>query len=775
MSIIQTKYNVRVVISAVFLLCLGLVVIDYLAFNQFDIPYIKDIYYQWNSMEFYLQLLIRFLYVIIVLLGGLSLPSLRLGKEMKKEEKRKWIWGFVVMGIIITIGFVGWGLYDKYIYPVFLFMLTIVASRATAKLSNNLESENSIFGKSAIDSEFYFEHETIDDEKIRIHLPNTNIYREGLPRSGKSNLTMSELVQCVERGYPAFVYDYKGDITKKKEPELTKVLYTAYKKRRSEDPSFNYRFGIINFKDAAYSNRINLLSEKYITGFGMLENLAEILHKNLSPDDMKDDFWKAYGMIYIELCFNIVFMHKDKGLNTGAHAISLLNSKTTVVLNYAKTIKKFEKTAGSLIEAYESNAEATAIGGSVTGKTPFSRLQNEHVFWVLSGDDFDLDINNPDNPGYLCMLNAEDTRKYTTPVLAALTDRVMTELNNADRLNMYFCYDEADTMKLDSMVTFTSTGRGRGICTNITVQGFAQLKDKYKEEKATTIRGNCANFFIHQVEFNSANFYSSFFGDIKVKQTSYGQSEGSSDSISTNESLQKEKVIQARDIAGQKAGHALGRIADGEPPYFYEQFKEFKMDVEDIEPFNFPVVLTKEDDQELIARQREILEYHIIENYNKIEKEIEELLSPYDDSISDEFAEQIGIEKQNIDKEIAKLKAEEQRVINTLKEKERREVAREKEENGKRRSFIKRKEDKDLKEAQDQEEVDAIIEHHREDYEKLDNMMEDKINEIHDKYDSLILEEKDGFQNKISELQFDKKNVYKIVAQKNENTTKEGP
>ena len=55
----------------------------------------------------------------------------------------------------------------------------------------------------------------------------------------------------------------------------------------------------------------------------------------------------------------------------------------------------------------------------------------------------------------------------------------------------------------------------------------------------------------------------------KEAQESYSHQAGGNNSVT--ESLQKEKVLKARDIAGQAAGHFIGKISGGKPPFFSVQ------------------------------------------------------------------------------------------------------------------------------------------------------------------------------------------------------------
>lgn len=75
----------------------------------------------------------------------------------------------------------------------------------------------------------------------------------------------------------------------------------------------------------------------------------------------------------------------------------------------------------------------------------------------------------------------------------------------------------------------------------------------------------------------------------------------------------KRKVLKARDIAGQAAGHFIGKIAGGKPPFFSVQMDMCRFEEKEIPRFSLPVKLGNgKEEMEL-----EILEEIIQQNYIK--------------------------------------------------------------------------------------------------------------------------------------------------------------
>ncbi len=121
-------------------------------------------------------------------------------------------------------------------------------------------------------------------------------------------------------------------------------------------------------------------------------------------------------------------------------------------------------------------------------------------------------------------------------------------------------------------------------------------------------------------------------GEKKEAQESYSHQAGGNNSVT--ESLQKEKVLKARDIAGQAAGHFIGKIAGGKPPFFSVQMDMCRFEEKEIPRFSLPVKLGNgKEEMEL-----EILEEIIQQNYIKIIEDVNAILKKIEDKLKEKSA-----------------------------------------------------------------------------------------------------------------------------------------
>jgi hypothetical protein len=60
------------------------------------------------------------------------------------------------------------------------------------------------------------------------------------------------------------------------------------------------------------------------------------------------------------------------------------------------------------MDALMSGAQVELQGQIASAKIPLSRMISPQLYWVMSGDELTLDINNPDDPKVLVVGNNPD-------------------------------------------------------------------------------------------------------------------------------------------------------------------------------------------------------------------------------------------------------------------------------------------------------------------------------------------------------------------------------
>jgi type IV secretory pathway TraG/TraD family ATPase VirD4 len=301
--------------------------------------------------------------------------------------------------------------------------------------------------------------------------------------------------------------------------------------------------------------------------------------------------------------------------------IAILLNSIDVVLPWAMEDEETTMIMAPIISAWKNKAAGQLAGVETSAQLPISILLDPNIFWVMSADEFNLDITNQEKPFMLCIGNSKKLQQALAPAISVILTVIMKEMNSTGKVPSVFCFDEFPTVKVNGIDTFIATARKHHVSTILALQDFTQAERDYGKNTAHILRASCGNqFFGMTGNLETARFVSEMLGEIKKENVSYTTNK---DNISTSESLQREKVLQARDLFGQAIGNFTGKIAGGKPPFFSSQFEEFKFD--DIPIPDFACKDTTGD----VDMDRQILNNQVKDNYNKILREAKSLLDKY--------------------------------------------------------------------------------------------------------------------------------------------------
>ena len=548
------------------------------------------------------------------------------------DNKLAYVLSAAVLNGLFLFGYAS-SYYNMYVYPVVFLAASIVTAQTIFKFKESISDEEFFKGVNKRKSDFMFWIGTTKFGKLYIPKPQQHIWIDGGPGSGKSQSLIKPMIkQAALRGDAGLIYDYEGDPTAENNPILTRVAYTAM----LEAPSYDTKFAFINFTDMSRTVRINIFSEKYFDQNGESDiaiadlyfgNMAATLLKNLNTSfKEKQDFWYDTALIMTKAVF--LRLHKDpvcrqKGFNTLPHAISIFLSDYNLVFRWLVEDRDVEMLASPIITPWKNQAMGQLSGTVSTLQSAFSKLLNPNIYWVMSKDDFNLDVTNKENPSLLCLGNAQSIKESVAPCLAMIIGCVMKQMNHAGKKKSIFFVDELPTIIINALDEFIATVRKHYVAVLFGVQDHDQCVRDYGEKSAAVLRSNCGNqFFGMTGNEHNARMVSEMFGEIRRRQLSITNSDGTS-SHSTSESLQREKVVQTRDVTGQQVGEFMGKIVGGDPVFFKCRFEEFIYNTKEIPPFSLPV---ETNDPQISLK---ILKQNVYDNYEQIKEDVRLMLLPY--------------------------------------------------------------------------------------------------------------------------------------------------
>lgn len=111
------------------------------------------------------------------------------------------------------------------------------------------------------------------------------------------------------------------------------------------------------------------------------------------------------------------------------HALELLNKKYEEVFTILTAYPELENYLSAFRDAWQGGAQEQLQGQIASAKIPLSRLISPQLYWVMSGNDFSLDLNNPQEPKIVCIGNNPDRQNIYSAALGLYNSRIVKIIN----------------------------------------------------------------------------------------------------------------------------------------------------------------------------------------------------------------------------------------------------------------------------------------------------------------------------------------------------------
>lgn len=376
----------------------------------------------------------------------------------------------------------------------------------------------------------------------------------GSPGAGKSYFVIRHVItQHIRKGFTMFVYDFKFD-------DLSKIAYNTWLKYRDTYPQ-RPQFFVINFDDLSRSHRCNPLDQE-----GMLDitDAAESARTILMG--LNREWIRRQGDFFVESPINFLtamiwYLRKYRnGLYcTLPHVIELMQTDYDSLFTILRTEKEIEVLINPFVNAYVNDVMEQLEGQIASAKIAMARLASPQLYYVLSGNDFTLDINNPDQPKIVCMGNNPQKIQIYGAVLSLYVTRLVKLVNKKGKQKSSLVFDEFPTIYLNNMDSLIATARSNKVATCLGVQDVSQLRKDYGKEQADVIMNITGNIISGQVTGDTAKQLSERFG--KIMQDRESLSINRTDT-SISRSRQLEAAIPPSKIAALSSGEFVGMVAD---------------------------------------------------------------------------------------------------------------------------------------------------------------------------------------------------------------------
>ncbi|RYD77897.1 MAG: conjugal transfer protein TraG [Sphingobacteriales bacterium] len=434
----------------------------------------------------------------------------------------------------------------------------------------------------------------------------------GTPGAGKSYFVIRHLIdQLMGKGFSMFIYDFKYD-------DLSVIAYNCllkYIDRYKVKP----KFYVINFDDLNRTHRCNPLDPAAMTDITDATEASRTIMMGLNRDWIKKqgDFFVESPINFLTAIIWYLKKYKDGKYCTLPHVIELMQADYEQLFNVLQKEEEIKVLINPFISAYRNEAMAQLEGQIASAKIGLARLSSPQLYYVLSGNDFTLDVNNPVEPKIICVGNNPQKLQVYGAVLSLYISRMIKLVNQKGKLKSALIFDEFPTIFFNNIDSLIATARSNKVATALAVQDFSQLKKDYGAEQSDVITGIVGNIIAGQVTGSTAKTLSETFG--KIMQDRQSKSINSSD-ISISQSMQLDYAIPASKIASLSSGEFVGMVADN--PEEKISLKMFHCEIQN----DHDKISKEEKKYKPIPIVKPVSTEEIKENYESIKAQIADLL-----------------------------------------------------------------------------------------------------------------------------------------------------
>lgn len=376
----------------------------------------------------------------------------------------------------------------------------------------------------------------------------------GTPGSGKSYAIVNNYIkQQIEKGFAMYIYDYKF-------PDLSEIAYNhllhhldAYKVKP--------QFYVINFDDPRKSHRCNPINPAFMTDISDAYESAYTIMLNLNRSwiQKQGDFFVESPIILLAAIIWFLKIYEKGKYCTFPHAIEFLNRPYAQIFPILTSYDELANYLSPFMDAWEGGAQDQLQGQIASAKIPLSRMISPALYWVMTGDDFSLDINNPKEPKVQVVGNNPDRQNIYSAALGLYNSRIVKLINKKKQLKSSVIIDELPTIYFRGLDNLIATARSNKVAVCLGFQDFSQLTRDYGDKESKVIQNTVGNVFSGQVVGETAKTLSERFG--KVLQQRQSMTINRNDK-STSISTQMDSLIPASKISNLTQGIFVGAVSD---------------------------------------------------------------------------------------------------------------------------------------------------------------------------------------------------------------------
>lgn len=424
------------------------------------------------------------------------------------------------------------------------------------------------------------------DGWINIVNPFRAVMVIGTPGSGKSFGTLIPAIhQLIKKDFTGYIYDYKyPDLTLEALNAL--VDYKLTLEERNEDTSRLPTFYAINFDDPYKSHRINPIHYSVLNDMIDANEAGNLIYSGLnntaSQSGGSSEFFKVsatnlLGAVIFYLK-SITEYYQNELTELGIaeereitheerykydfcsvpHLIEFCSLPYELMFPLMMSNSIVRNTVNDFARAYKNEAMEMIEGQIKSATIPLRRLESEKTYWVLTGNDASLKINDKKEPKILCIGNNPEREKIYGAVLSLFNGRILKLVNRPKRQPCMIMIDEFPTISLQGIDNLINTGRGNLIATFLGLQTKHQLIDSYGQNQGIKLIESPGTILVGQTRGDFAKLVSEMIGNINQKKTEFTYSQDTS----VAERINLQAAVTVDTVSNLKQGEMVGTVSD---------------------------------------------------------------------------------------------------------------------------------------------------------------------------------------------------------------------
>ena len=326
----------------------------------------------------------------------------------------------------------------------------------------------------------------------------------GSAGSGKTeSVVYGFLKHFRKEGFCGIIHDYKDF-------ELTEMAYPLFK-------DGDIPFKIISFDKIIH--KVNPIAPRYLENEESVNEVSRVLIENLleQRESGSTGTTKFFNDAAEGLIGGLIWKLKTdySQFCTLPHLIAIYQYlDTESLIQFLETNTTSRAMADAFISGKDSERQTAGVKSTLANA--LKRISTQRIFMALSADEVTLNINSPENPCVISIVNNPKFETSYSPVIATIIHTITKQMSVRGQRPSFLLMEEAPTIRLLNMHRIPATLRSYNISTIYVMQDKIQNDMMYGDKASKAILSNLSYQFFGKVnDPDTAKYYERFFEIIK--------------------------------------------------------------------------------------------------------------------------------------------------------------------------------------------------------------------------------------------------------------------